>query len=66
MAKKQTKGKEKQVEEKKIAEKPKEEKKNASTSISVAAPVQVQRQLEVVREEPEQDNDMTTMGQSLS
>lgn len=61
MPPKKTKGKEKQAQNKKTAETHKEENKNASAPIS-AVPVQ---QVEVINEEPEQDNVMTTMGQSL-
>lgn len=62
---KKVKGKEKQAEEKKAAEKPKEENRYASATIE-AAPVQIQKQVDGVREDPEleQENDMTGMGQS--
>ena len=62
---KKVKGKEKQAEEKKTAEKPKEENRNVSATIS-AAPVQIQKQVDGVREESEleQESDMTAMGQS--
>jgi len=65
MAKK-ARGKEKQAEEKKTAGIPKEEAKNVSGPIPVPAAVQVQKQVDIVREEePEQDNNMTPMGQWL-
>jgi hypothetical protein len=61
MAKK-VKGKEKQAEGKKTAEIPKEETKNVSASISIPTPAPAPAQ-GGPREEPEQDHDMTAMGQ---